>query len=54
MEVEMELSRILITELGHEQVIFLKEKNGERTFPIVIGISCSASSSESVTVSPRS
>jgi len=34
----MELSRILITEYGDHQVIFLKEKNGERSFPIMIGI----------------
>jgi hypothetical protein len=38
MDVPMELSRILITELGDQQVIFLKEKDGERTFPILIGI----------------
>jgi len=38
MDVRMELSRILITELGDEQVIFLKEKDGPRTFPILIGI----------------
>ncbi|MFB3894382.1 MAG: bifunctional nuclease family protein [Phycisphaerae bacterium] len=34
----MELSRILITELGDQQVIFLREKGGKRTFPIMIGI----------------
>ncbi len=38
MDVPMELSRILITELGHEQLIFLKEKDGSRSFPIMIGI----------------
>jgi hypothetical protein len=38
MDVPMELSRVLITELGDQQVIFLKEKNGQRSFPIVIGI----------------
>ncbi len=38
MDVPMELSRILITELGHEQLIFLKEKDGPRSFPIMIGI----------------
>ena len=37
MDVPMELSRILITEYGNEQVIFLKEKDGQRSFPIVIG-----------------
>jgi uncharacterized protein len=39
MDIPVELSRILITELGDSQVIFLKEREGERTFPIVIGIS---------------
>lgn len=38
MDIPVELSRILITELGESQVIFLKERDGERTFPIVIGI----------------
>ncbi len=37
MNVPMELSRILITELGDQQVIFLKEKDGGRSFPIMIG-----------------
>ncbi len=39
MDVPVELSRILITELGDQQVIFLREKDGERNFPILIGIS---------------
>jgi len=38
MDVPMELSRIVITELGDQQVIFLKEKDGTRSFPILIGI----------------
>ena len=38
MDVPMELIRVLITELGDRQMIFLREKNGDRTFPIVIGI----------------
>jgi len=38
MDVPVELSRILITEFGEQQVIFLKETGGERTFPIMIGI----------------
>jgi len=37
MNVPMELSRILITELGDQQVIFLREKDGQRSFPIMIG-----------------
>ena len=36
--VEMELNKIRIDENRGEQVIVLKEKNGERTLPIVIGI----------------
>jgi bifunctional DNase/RNase len=35
--VEMELHRILISETSDQQYIFLKERGGERTFPIVIG-----------------
>ena len=34
----MELSRIIISEINNEQVICLKEIDGERTFPILIGI----------------
>jgi bifunctional DNase/RNase len=33
----MELSRIIISENNEQQIIFLKEVDGERTFPIVIG-----------------
>jgi bifunctional DNase/RNase len=36
--IEMELHRILIVERGEEQVIELKEVEGNRRFPIVIGI----------------
>ncbi len=39
MDVPVELSRILITELGDGQIIVLAEKNGNRSFPIEIGIS---------------
>ena len=38
MHVPMELSKVLITEFSGDQYIFLREKGGERTFPIVIGI----------------
>jgi uncharacterized protein len=38
MPVAMELSRIIISEINSEQVIYLKEIDGERTFPILIGI----------------
>lgn len=37
MPVAMELSRIIISEINSEQVIYLKEVDGTRTFPIVIG-----------------
>ena len=36
--VQMELTRIIINENNEQQIIFLKEVEGERTFPIVIGI----------------
>jgi hypothetical protein len=38
MDVQVELSRIIITETSDQQIIVLKEKFGERSFPIVIGI----------------
>ncbi|MBS3734555.1 MAG: bifunctional nuclease family protein [Phycisphaerae bacterium] len=38
MDIPVELSRILITELGEQQVVFLKEVDGDRGFPILIGI----------------
>ncbi len=37
-EVRMELSRIVISETSDQQVIVLREKGGERSFPIIIGI----------------
>ena len=36
--VEVELSRIIINERSEQQVIVLKEKEGTRAFPIMIGI----------------
>lgn len=38
MPVQMELSRIIISEINDHQVIYLKEVDGDRTFPILIGI----------------
>lgn len=38
MHVAMELSRIIISEINDQQVIYLKEVEGDRTFPILIGI----------------
>jgi bifunctional DNase/RNase len=37
MSVQMELQKIIISELQEQQVIVLKEVDGERKFPIVIG-----------------
>jgi bifunctional DNase/RNase len=34
----MELSRIIISEINDQQVIYLREVGGPRTFPILIGI----------------
>ncbi len=38
MPVAMELSRIIISEINEQQVIYLKEIDGPRKFPILIGI----------------
>ena len=38
MEVEMELCQIIIQETTEQQIIVLRERHGERAFPIVIGI----------------
>jgi bifunctional DNase/RNase len=38
METEVELSRLIINETSEQQIVVLKERNGERSFPIVIGI----------------
>lgn len=37
MEVQMDLARIIISESSDQQMIVLKEREGERQFPIVIG-----------------
>jgi len=36
--VEMRLTRIIISEINENQVVFLKEVDGDRQFPILIGI----------------
>jgi hypothetical protein len=36
--VQMELVRIIISEIGEQQVVYLKEVEGDRAFPIVIGL----------------
>jgi hypothetical protein len=38
MPIQMELRRIIISELDPHQIVILKEVEGERNFPIVIGI----------------
>lgn len=38
MEMQAELSRIIINEMSDQQVIVIKERDGDRSFPIVIGI----------------
>lgn len=38
MPVQMDLKRIIISEVHDQQVIMLKEAEGDRSFPIVIGI----------------
>jgi hypothetical protein len=38
MTLPVELTRILINETSDRQVIVLKEKDGDRSFPIIIGI----------------
>jgi len=38
MPVEMQLARIIISELTDNQVIYLREVDGDREFPILIGI----------------
>ena len=38
MPIHMELARIIISEINDQQVIYLREVDGERTFPILIGL----------------
>jgi len=38
MDIEVELSRIIINERSDHQIIVLKERDGQRSFPIGIGI----------------
>ncbi len=38
MFVQMELVRIIVSEINDQQVIFLREVDGERKFPILIGL----------------
>ena len=43
MPVEMQLARIIISEINENQIVFLREVGGNRQFPILIGI-CEATS----------
>lgn len=38
MAVQMELNKIIISEMQDQQIIVLKEVDGDRKFPIVIGV----------------
>ncbi|MBI3463055.1 MAG: bifunctional nuclease family protein [Planctomycetes bacterium] len=38
MPVQMELARIIISDVNDQQVVYLKEIDGDRRFPILIGI----------------
>lgn len=38
MAVQMEVSRIIISESGDNQIVVLREVDGDRAFPMVIGI----------------
>ena len=38
MPIQLELARIVITEMNNQQVLVLREANGKREFPIIIGI----------------
>jgi len=38
MPVHMQLSRIIISEINDQQIIYLQEVDGDRQFPILIGI----------------
>jgi bifunctional DNase/RNase len=38
MLIRLELTRIVITEMNNQQALILREVNGDREFPIVIGI----------------
>lgn len=37
MPVQMELSRVIVSDINDQQAIYLKELGGSRTFPILIG-----------------
>lgn len=53
MPVEMRLSRIIISEINENQIVFLKEVDGERQLPILIGIFEATSIDKRVKEIPR-
>ena len=53
MPVEMQLARIIISEINENQVVFLKEVDGDRQFPILIGIFEATSIDRRVKAIPR-
>lgn len=52
MLVEMELSRIIISEINDQQVVYLREVDGQRSFPILIGIFEATSINRRLTSAP--
>ena len=54
MPVQMKLARIIISEINEQQVIYLREVDGTRQFPIVIGIFEATSIDRRVKGIPRS
>ena len=38
MDVRMDLARIVISDTSEQQIIYLKERSGDRQFPVVIGV----------------
>ena len=53
MPVEMRLSRIIISEINDNQIVFLKEVEGDRQLPILIGIFEATSIDKRVKEIPR-
>lgn len=53
MPVEMKLSRIIISEINDNQIVFLKEVDGNRQLPILIGIFEATSIDKRVKEIPR-
>lgn len=53
MPVEVRLTRIIISEINENQVVFLREVDGERQFPILIGLFEATSIDRGVKQIPR-